>query len=109
MVYQHEALAAGKWQELTLAEQMGNVGSEVSRALGWRDKNERLFMGAVERALELLDFTIADPRWRRGLKELTRVREFLCDIAFGERQYHISLEDLDHYFFQFALAARFHK
>ncbi|MDQ1428945.1 MAG: hypothetical protein QOK39_2421, partial [Acidimicrobiaceae bacterium] len=29
----HTGLAAGRWHTLTIAEQMGNIGSEVSRAL----------------------------------------------------------------------------
>jgi hypothetical protein len=29
---QHRDLAAGRWWQLTLAEQLGNIGSEVSRA-----------------------------------------------------------------------------
>ena len=109
MSYQHKTLATGGWSKLTLSEQMGNVGSEVSRALNWRGKDDKFFTGAVERSLELLDFTIADLRWRSGLRELTRAREFLCDAVLGKAQYHISLEDLDSYFFQFALAARLSK
>lgn len=106
MVIHHKTLAAGRWQELTLAEQLGNVGSEVSRALTWRGKDEELFQGAVERALELLDLTIQDPRWRGRLKELTRVREFLCDAFYGGKEYGTRLEDLDKYFLQFILAQK---
>lgn len=98
-----------QWQKLSLAEQMGNVGSEIHRALLWRDKDKKLFYGAIERGLELLDLTIADSRRRKGLKELTRVREFLCDAVWGSSQYRISIEDLDRYFFQFAFAARLTK
>jgi hypothetical protein len=38
MNHQHKELAAGKWKELTLSEQMANIGSEVSRALTWMEK-----------------------------------------------------------------------
>ena len=102
----HNTLAEGRWRGLTFAEQMGNVGSEVSRALRWQGRDRALFEGAVERALELLDLTIQDPRWRGRLRELTRAREFLCDAFFGGKEYESSFEDLDRYFFQFALAAR---
>jgi len=37
--YVHRDLAAGRWKELGLSEQMGNIGSEVHRALKWREKN----------------------------------------------------------------------
>ena len=33
MTYQHKDLAAGRWKELPLFEQMSNIGSEVERAL----------------------------------------------------------------------------
>ena len=102
----HGELADGRWRCLTLAEQMGNVGSEVSRALRWQGRDQALFERAMERALELLDLTIEDPRWRSRLKELVRARELLCDAFFGGNEYGSSLEDLNRYFFQFALSAR---
>lgn len=72
----------------------------------WRNKDPKLFDGAIIRALELLDLSIQDPRWRHRLKELARARELLCDAWLGGKEYHTELEDLDRYFFQFALAAR---
>lgn len=102
----HPALAEGRWFTLSLAEQMGNIGSEVSRVKNWRGRDVALAEGAFVRALELFDLTIRDPRWRRRLKELLRVREVFCDIMMGGAQYRATLEDLDRYFLQFALAAR---
>ncbi|MDE1977031.1 MAG: hypothetical protein KGI84_07225 [Elusimicrobia bacterium] len=107
MSAQHSDLAAsGRWGTMSLAAQLGNVGSEVSRALKWRGKDPRLFDGAVIRALELMDFTIQDPRWRRRLKELTRAREMLCDAWLGGSEYRSDFEGLNRYFFHFAVAAR---
>lgn len=106
MAIQHKALAQGKWQELSLAEQMGNIGSEISRAVKWIDTDPKIFQRAIERALELIDLTVADSRWRKRLKEILRAREFLCEAAFGKNGYGTSLEDLERYFFYFALAAR---
>jgi len=105
MAYQHQSLADGGWQALSLAEQLGNVGSEVSRAIKARGNEER-YWSALTRAFELLDLTIADTRWKRRLKELTRTREVLGDAAMNGSEYHATLEDLDRYFFQFAMAAR---
>ena len=106
MPIQHKILAAGKWHTLTLSEQLGNIGSEVSRALRWKNKDENLYTNAIDRALELLDMTTSDPRWRMRLKELLRARELLLDAAEGGTAYHTSLQDLESYFFSFALAAR---
>ena len=109
MHYQHRTLAAGGWSRLSLAEQLGNIGSEVERALQWREKDQKLYRGAVSRVFELLDFTIRDARWRTRLKELMRVREVLADAVLGGKEYKSSLEDIEGYFFQFALAARIRK
>lgn len=106
MKTQHVGLAAGGWGKLSLVQQLGNVGSEVSRALRWKGKDPRLFEGAMIRALELLDLSIQDKRWKRRLKELTRARELLCDAWLGGKEYDADLEGLNRYFFDFALAAR---
>jgi hypothetical protein len=103
--FQHQSLAEGRWFEFSLAEQLGNIGSEVSRAIRAR-ADEKRFEGAIIRALELFDLTINDPRWHKRLKELTRARELFCDAAYGGLEYGTSLEDLDRYFTYFALAAR---
>ncbi len=103
---QHSDLASGRWFELTLAEQLGNIGSEVSRASRWQGRDEKTFMGAVERALELFDLTLRDTRWKHRLKEICRSREVFCDAVFGSGTYHTSLDELNTYFTRFALAAR---
>jgi len=109
MAIQHKNLAAGGWQKLSLMEQMGNIGSEISRALNWQSKDKKLFNKAIDRTLELLDLTINDPRWQNRLKEIVRTRELLCDAILGGKEYKTSLKDLDRYFFHFAFAARVNK
>ena len=108
MAIQHQELAAGRWSTLSLAEQLGNVGSEVSRARAVQGNAQR-FSSAIARALELLDLTIADPRWRTRLKEILRAREAIGDASLGGKEYGITVEDLDRYFYYFALAARAHR
>ena len=39
MTVQDKELAVGRWQQTPFLEQMANIGSEVSRALNWRAKN----------------------------------------------------------------------
>lgn len=61
--YQHQDLANGRWFELNFIEQMANVGSEVERAMAWKEKgDEEYSQKAFERALELLDLTIEDKK-----------------------------------------------
>jgi hypothetical protein len=102
----HRELAAGRWGQLSLAAQLANVGSEVGRMVRWGGRDERLATGAFERALELLDLTLGDPRWRGRLREIARARELLCDAAAGGHEYGATLEALDRYFLAFAVAER---
>ena len=90
---------------MTLSEQLGNVGSEVSRANLAKDKDKKRFDNAVDRALELFDLTMSDPRWRGRLREIGRAREVFCDAVYGGKEYGSSLKDLQSYFDHFALAA----
>lgn len=94
---------------MTLAEQLGNVGSEISRATRWTPTNARLAEGALYRALELLDLTLADPRLRQSparLREIARAREVVVDFFAGSNQYGSTAASLQKYFDAYALAAR---
>lgn len=106
MAFQHKKLAAGKWQKLSFMEQLANIGSEISRALRWKDKNNESFQKAVERALELFELTFQDSRWKGRLGEIARARELFLDALFGENKYKTSLEYLERYFSYFAFASR---
>lgn len=95
-----------RWQEYSLSEQLGNIGSEISRARHWEKmcdftNKER----ALERALELLDLTVADKRWQSRLKELTRLREIIGDLMAKTKIYNISLKDLEKFCLGFAMMA----
>ncbi len=106
MAFQHTTLAEGRWQTLTLPEQLGNIGSEVSRASRWQGRDEGNFRHAADRALELFDLTLRDQRWAGRRFELARAREVFCDAISGGSEYKSSLADLESYFFSFAYLAR---
>jgi len=96
-----------KWQKLSLAEQMGNIGSEFSRAKHWEENGDfDSRQKAFERMIELIDLTISDKRWRSRLSEILRLREVICDLLIRGRNYDVSLESLQNYFLFFALIAR---
>ena len=104
----HSSLAAGRWHTLTLAEQLGNVGSDVGRAIRAKEqRNDIRMQGALDRALELLDLTRADERWQNPRRrEIGRAREVVCDFLVGDNEYASTGESLDAYFLAFAMAAR---
>ena len=109
MSYQHKGLAAGRWQEFSICEQMANIGSEVERALNWQAKNNPDYsQKAFERALELLDLTLQVTRNFPRLKEVARVREAIVDFFAGENQYGSTAASWRKYFHAFTYAARAH-
>jgi hypothetical protein len=104
----HPGLTVEKWAALSIFEQLGNVGTEVSRAARSkaRGDDERLAF-ALARALELLDLSLADPRWRGPRRrEIARTREVVCDLLAGDNEYGSSAASIDAYFLPFAIAAR---
>lgn len=106
----HSTLAHSRWFQFTLAQQFANIGSEIHRLVSSDKKHDRIrFEAAFDRALELIDLTLADPRWKTGYKEIARVREILCGLYFGQNEYDTSLETLDDYFFRFALVVQSNK
>ncbi len=99
------AVSKERWFTLSLAEQLGNIGSEVGRARTWQNRDDKSFWGAVQRALELFDLTQEDMRWNRQRKEIDRARDSFADAVLGGKEYQSTLPDLERYFMQFALLA----
>ncbi|MCL5010652.1 MAG: hypothetical protein M1127_00335 [Patescibacteria group bacterium] len=103
----HKNLAAGRWREMSLMEQLGNIGSEVGRARIYSEKgDDGRLQNAFSRALDLFDLTLGDPRWCGRLLEIGRSRDVFCDAVLGGKEYGSKLVDLERYFNYFALCAR---
>ncbi len=105
----HRDIARGRWRELSLAEQFGNVGSEISRAIRWSTKNPETARAALYRGLELFDLMLDDPRHRQSvarLREIARAREVAVDFLAGSNEYGSTGPSLQKYFDHFAVAAR---
>jgi len=104
--FQHRDLASARWWELSLPEQFGNIGSEISRAIRWASRDQ---VGAFYRALDLFDLTLDDPRHCRlpaRLREIARAREVVADFFAGPNQYGSTAPSLQKYFDAYAVAAR---
>lgn len=103
----HQELAAGRWNTFPLMMQLAHIRSEVSRACrAKRTGNTDRMQLAVERMLELIDLTIADPKNRYRLREICRTREVLCDFLVGDNAYNGNDTSFNQYFLQFAVAAK---
>ncbi len=107
MSLQHHELAAGRWNDLTLMEQLGNIGSEVERTLRWKEKgNQHYATRAMDRTLELFALTLACPGNKSRLREIARARELFLDYLLGGNEFQSTGESLRRYFLPFAIATR---
>lgn len=103
----HKGLTFERWCTFSVYEQLANVGSDIERTIYWKNQQESDdSKKAFERALELLNLTILDPK-NRGprLKELARVREVLIDHFVYDNVYNTTDEEWQRYFFDFTYAA----
>ena len=96
---------AHRWWAMSVAEQLANIGSEVSRAAKWQSRNPDLARAALYRALDLFDLTLDDSRHRQStarLREIARAREVVVDMFDGPQQYPGSVASLQRYFDAYA-------
>jgi hypothetical protein len=103
--YIHSPELREKWADYSIAYQMGNIGSEVSRSLKWAKKgNQHRVDTAIDRALELFDLTIAaNVRNSARLKEVLLAREEFCDYFFGGNSWGTDPVQMQKYYDEFAV------
>jgi len=96
---QHKNLSQGNWQSKPFLEQMANIGSEVYRAINWKEKgNEEYAQMAFERSLELFDLTKESELTYPKYKELLRMREIWVDYFKYDNDYNSTAESINNYF-----------
>ena len=94
-----------RWKNFTKREQIMMIGAEFMRAKTWQHKNPSLRSGtlfpngnkdqdkfhlALERALELIDLTLSDDKWRDNTLALLRLRDEVAKFYVAERTDDIS-------------------
>ena len=94
-----------EWRQQSIYYQLGNIGSEIGRAFKWKGRDATKSQGAADRALELLDWSLANNRNRAYFKELARIREVFADSFFADNIYNQTLGSWDRYFFPYACVA----
>lgn len=89
-----------KWKQMSLGQQMGNIGSEFSRMINLKKKGNSIYAeNSFDRLIELLDLTIS----QRKSRELLILKEVLEDLFFDRNKYKVSADSLRKYFINFAL------
>lgn len=104
----HPELAKGRWAKMPFPLQMGNIGSEISRAINSKKRgNEERMYNAAARAIELFEFSIdCNNDNPTRLKELCRAKEEFCEYIFGNNIYNSDPDKMVRYFDQFVTLAR---
>jgi len=102
---QHKNLANGEWNKKSFLEQMANIGSEVYRAINWREKgNDEYAHMAFVRSLELFDLTKGSKLTDSQYKELCRMREIWVDYFQYDNEYSSTAESINKYFMYLTIA-----
>ena len=98
-----------RWAQLTFVEQMGNIGSEVGRAIiAGRNGNEIRKNRAIDRAIDLFSATVEvniNSSHSYRLKEVLRARDEFLRLFFDDTFVHDSAV-IDRYFMDFSFMAR---
>ncbi len=101
-----------RWAKLSIFEQMGNIYSEVGRSFKAKQSNDiKNKHAATNRAIDLFDATIKaqiavnSPKSR----EILRSKEQFLDLINDDNASDNSIQSLDRYFMQFAIAARLNR
>jgi len=97
-----------KWQATTIFEQMGNIGSEVGRALSAKRRGDEAGMQAAFcRGLDLLDASAEYLLKKKSpkLKEVLRARDQFSQSIVGDE----ADPTLEKYFMEYAIAARLNR
>jgi len=98
-----------RWARLTFYEQMGNIGSEVGRAIiAHRNNNVLRETRAIDRAIDLFSATVEvliGTQYSYRLKEVLRARDEFLRLFF-DGTFESDAENIERYFMYFAYAAR---
>ena len=88
-----------KWYSMNIETQISNIGSEVNRAIKWEQKgNKERARSFCDKAKELLQISIEDPKNRGRVGELYNCICELDDRFWGENKYNTTDETLRKYY-----------
>lgn len=97
-----------RWAQLSIYEQMGNIGAEVGRAVNaTRAGKDKRAQGAIDRAVDLIDATVEVLVAQRSprVKEVLRARDEFLRLFF-DGTFEEDADNIVRYFNLFAIVAR---
>ena len=72
-----------RWPDMPVFQQILMICNELNRAENLR-RDPAEYKNALERALELMDFSVDDMRMRSRLREFLRARELVAALYAGQ-------------------------
>ena len=83
------------WFQMPIGKQMYNIGSEVGRAIKWKNKdNEQRKLNFTIKAIELFGLTKMDTKNSKRFEELNFYEQELLDYIVGENIYQNNDESI---------------
>ena len=80
-----------RWKSFTKREQLLTISAEFMRAKNWQEKDQAKFILALERALELIDLTLSDEKWRDSIQMILVLREEVAKFFIAQRKDNFSV------------------
>ena len=74
-----------RWKKFTKSQQLLTIGAEFMRANVWQRRDKEKFLLALERALQLIDFSISDSKWKDSLGMLLGFRDIVAEFYTFKR------------------------
>lgn len=100
----HKDLAAGRWQNMPLTEQLANIASEVSRVHYWKTHHDpEKLRAASARARELISLTVRTNHLASRQREISQLESYFETALSDPRE---ALKDLEQELLPYALLVR---
>lgn len=88
-----------KWFAMPIEMQISNIGSEINRAINWKNKgNDKRKEGFCLKAIDYLSLSIEDPKNSHRIRELLFCIRELQDYFIGTNYYNTNDEMLRKYY-----------
>ena len=95
-----------KWFEMSVGMQISNIGSEVSRAIRYKNKGDKQKqINFCNKAIEFLNIIKQDPKNAHRQREFDFCIEELRDYFLGNNEYNTTDEMLTKYYDAFLKTA----
>ena len=91
----HQSLTPDRWSQLSLATQLMNISSEISRAESFEKKQDFPHRdSALKRAHELIQLSVAGASTPPRQRELSRLKEMFLGASFDPKNAFLTLADI---------------